>query len=353
MVSAVRPSIERKRPSPPPARNLLAVIVDTLITKGSAIGDAAHRPQEGLADVMGALAMAQAHDLVRLEFRARNNIAAWHIIDDPRVRLVMARAGVELARKLGQRDWMIGLGSHVMDAAFLVGEWDSALALFAELDQEELPLNGRPELILQAALIKAYRGDVNAESSRMAKIESTMTSWTNPQWASLLPALQSNIAFVAGDLEVSYRHAIGAVAAARGDLIGTVVAYTAANQAALWLRDRVRAAEAMRALDSRPLQGAWLEARREQFRAGLLALDGRADEALAAYALAARRFRDLDLLYCLGMCQLEAAMLIGPENAGARVAGEEARAIFTRLDSPPMLERLNSFLEQAHAPVHK
>jgi tetratricopeptide (TPR) repeat protein len=332
---------------------LLPVIVDTLITKGSAIGNAAQRGQEGLAEVMGALAMAQAHGLVTLEFRARNNIAAWHIIDDPRVRLATARAGLELARKLGQRDWAFSLGGHGIDAAFLAGEWDWALALFAELDQEDVPFESRMLLILQAAVMKAYRGDTAGESARVAEIESAMASWTNPQWASVLPARQSMIAFAGGDLEASYRHAMRTVATARGDLIATVMAYKTAAQAALWLRDRERAGEAVRTLDSIPVHGAWLDATREEFRAGLLALDGRGDDALAAYAQAARRFRELDLPFCLGMCQVEVAMLIGRDHAGARASAEEAKEIFTRLGSPPMLQRLDSFLHEAPSAVRK
>jgi hypothetical protein len=235
---------------------------------------------------------------------------------------------------------MISLGIHGMDAAFLVGEWDWALALFAELDQDDVPLESKSSLILQAAVVKAYRGDLTAETSRMAKIESAIGSLTNPQWASILPANQSLIALATGDLEASYRHAMHGVATARGDLIGTVVGSAAAAQAAVWLRDRERAGEAVRALDAIPVKGAWLDATREQFRAAMLALDGRADDALVAYGEAARRFRDMDLLFCLGMCQLEVAMLIGPDHAVARAAAEEAKDIFTRLGSPPILERL-------------
>ena len=320
--------------------NLLPVIVDTLITKGSAIGDAANRQQEGLAEVMGALAMAQANGLVALELRARNNVAAWHIIDDPRIRLATARAGTDLARKLGQREWAITLGAHAIDAAFLVGEWDWALSTFAELDQEDVPVESLSSLILQAAVIKANRGDLTAESSRMIKIEAAMASVTNPQWASLLPANKGLIALVAGDLEAAYRLALRGVTTAHGDLIAMVVSYAAAAQAALWLRDRERAGDAVRMLDSLPLRGAWLDTTREEFRAGLLALDGSVSDALAGYAQAARRFRDLDLQYCLGICQLEAAILIGPDHPEAKVAADEARQIFTKLDSPPMLQRL-------------
>jgi class 3 adenylate cyclase len=319
--------------------NLLPVIVDTLITRGSAIGDAANRQQEGMAELMGALAMAQAHGLVTLEFRARNNIAAWHMIDDPRIRLAMSRTGLELARKLGHRDWAISLGSQAMDAAFFTGDWDWALALFAELDQEDVPFDSRVQLIVPAARIKAYRGDTS-ELTRIAAIESVVASWTNPQWASELPVKRSAIALAAGDLEASYRYAERAAATARGDLIAIAVAHAATARAALWLRDRERAAVAVRDLDSIPIRGAFLEATRQEFHAGLLALDGRVDGALALYSDAAVRFRDLEMAGSLAMCQLEAAMLLGPRHPAARAAAEEAREIFTRLGSLPMLERL-------------
>jgi class 3 adenylate cyclase/tetratricopeptide (TPR) repeat protein len=333
--------------------NLLPVIVDTLITRGSAIGDAANRQQEGLSELMGALAMAQAHGLVTLELRARNNIAAWHLIDDPRIRLATGRAGFELARKLGHRDWVHSLAGHAMDAAVLTGDWDWALALFAELEEEDLPFESLLPAFLGAARIKAFRGDSTVGGNRIATMESVVASWTNPQWASILPAKQSVIALAAGDLDASYGYAMRSVATSRGDLLAMAVAYEAAARAALWLRDRARTAEAVRTLDTIPVHGAYLEATRQEFDAGLLALEGRVDDAVAAYDTAARRFREIELPFSLALCQLEAAMLIGPDRPEARAAADEAREIFTRLGSPPMLERLNSLLQETPSPVRK
>jgi class 3 adenylate cyclase/tetratricopeptide (TPR) repeat protein len=328
---------------------LLPVIVDALITKGSAIGDAGGRQREGLADVMGALALAQAHGLVNSEFRARNNIAAWHLIDDHRVRLATARAGLELARKLGRRDAAVQLAQHSADAAWHTGDWDWALATAAEFDQLDIPLERRADLISDLAVIKAWRGDPGAEAARLAEIEPLIARWTNPQWAATIPWVRSQLALVSGDLEESYQQAMRGVAIARGDVLTAVVLYATAVRAALWLRDRERAADALQALDAITARGAWADATRETCRAGLLALDGRMGEAVAAYADAAGHWRELEVPLDLGLCQLDFATLAGPDLVEARAAAEEAKAIFTRLGSPTMLERLATILTPALA----
>ncbi len=48
----------------------------------------------------------------------------------------------------------------------------------------------------------------------------------------------------------------------------------------------------------------------------------------------------------LGLSQLDHAVLIGPADPVARAAADEARAIFERIDSPPLLERLRLGLER-------
>ena len=56
--------------------------------------------------------------------------------------------------------------------------------------------------------------------------------------------------------------------------------------------------------------------------------------------------RDLDSTLELGLSQLDYASLLGPADPVARAAADEARAIFERIDSPPLLERLRLGLER-------
>ena len=95
--------------------------------------------------------------------------------------------------------------------------------------------------------------------------------------------------------------------------------------------------EVVRASDER---GRYVGATRVGLEAGLAALEGRRDEAITLYRSAADTFRDLDSPLDLGRSQMEYAILVGPDDPGARAAADEARAILTRLGSPPLLERL-------------
>jgi hypothetical protein len=99
-------------------------------------------------------------------------------------------------------------------------------------------------------------------------------------------------------------------------------------------------AEALHALDAISAHGAWVDATKETLRAGLMALDGRMTAAVDAYTDAVRHWRELEVPLDLGLCQLEFATMVGAQHAGARAAAEEAKEIFIRLGSPPMLERL-------------
>ena len=74
-------------------------------------------------------------------------------------------------------------------------------------------------------------------------------------------------------------------------------------------------------------------------RAGLAALEGRADEARTGYLAAEAGLRDLGLRFELGLALLEHAVFLA-EDPSAAAAAEEARAIFTDLGATTLLGRL-------------
>jgi class 3 adenylate cyclase/tetratricopeptide (TPR) repeat protein len=137
--------------------DLLPVIADALITKGTAHGEVAGRFREGRAELSGALGLAQAHGLIASEFRARNNLATLYTLDDNRIALTVGRDGLDLARKLGQRQWAIGLTMRCARAALETGEWDWALEVIAEFDQDDVPPDGRADLIVGRAILRGWR----------------------------------------------------------------------------------------------------------------------------------------------------------------------------------------------------
>ena len=127
---------------------------------------------------------------------------------------------------------------------------------------------------------------------------------------------------------------------APGDVLVTSYSATFAARAALWMKDRARMAEALREVDAMPVRGGWVDTMRQTLHAGLLALEGRTDEAVLGYVAAARRWRELETWFPLALSQFDFAMSVGPNHLDAKAAADEARQIFTRLGAKPMLARL-------------
>ena len=79
---------------------------------------------------------------------------------------------------------------------------------------------------------------------------------------------------------------------------------------------------------------------RQTLHAGLLGLEGRADEAAQGYVAAARRWRELEVWFELALSQFDFAATVGTNDPETKPAADEARQIFTRLGAMPMLARL-------------
>ncbi|MDQ6711933.1 MAG: AAA family ATPase [Candidatus Dormibacteraeota bacterium] len=320
--------------------DLLPVIADALITKGTALADVDGRFREGQAELWGALAVAQAHGLTGSEFRARNNLATLYLLDDSRVQLAVARDGLELMRKLGQRGWTMGLADQSSSAAIETGEWDWALGVIAEFDQDDLTTSTRINLVVNRAVINGWRGDLEADAETLATVEPVIAGWTDPQWAALSTYCGLHRALAAGDPERAYRAAMRGLEVAPDDVLITTYHSAFAARAALWMKDRARMADALSKVDATQVRGGWVDTMRQTLHAGLLALEGRTDEAVQGYVAAARRWRELETWFELALSQFDFATTIGTNHPEAKAAAEEARQIFTRLAAKPMLQRL-------------
>jgi hypothetical protein len=108
------------------------------------------------------------------------------------------------------------------------------------------------------------------------------------------------------------------------------------------MKDRERMVDALSKVDAMQVRGGWVDTMRQTLHAGLLALEGRTDEAAQRYVAAARRWRELEVWFPLALSQYDFAATIGTKHPDARAAAEEARQIFTRLGAKPMLQRLDN-----------
>ena len=82
--------------------DLVSVITSVLITKGTAL--TRDHAREGMAILVGALALAESRDDVHAQLRALNNIGGFVEDDDPATGVEYGRRGVVLARRLGSSD---------------------------------------------------------------------------------------------------------------------------------------------------------------------------------------------------------------------------------------------------------
>src|SRR5207244_5347988 len=110
-----------------------------------------------------------------------------------------------------------------------------------------------------------------------------------------------------------------------GDVLVTAFSSAYAARAALWMKDRARLADALSKVDAVQVRGGWVDTMRQTLHAGLLALEGRTEEAAQRYVAAARRWRELEIWFQLALSQYDFAATIGSNHPDAKAAADEAR----------------------------
>jgi class 3 adenylate cyclase/tetratricopeptide (TPR) repeat protein len=316
--------------------DLIPIIADTLVTKGSALA-ATGRAREAMGVIRAGEQLAREHGLSATLLRALNNRSVMEDSFDPRSGMEAAREGLALARRTGDRGWMAGLQVGVGYSSFLFGDWDAALEHFRAGLAEEPELSYHIQLLANLIDLRAYRGeDVRADLAELERLGAGMDDFV------LGASLIDTRAFVAtaggslADAADLFRE--------ESRLVGdqSALSLYMAARPALWLGDRERAAADLADLDATGIHGPVVECRRATIRAGLLALDGRTAEALAGYRDVLARWEGLGLVLDKAMTAIDMATLIGPGEGDVTAAVADARAFLERVGATPFLERLDA-----------
>jgi class 3 adenylate cyclase len=319
---------------------LMPVIAEALINRAFALSNLG-RLHEPLAILRGVLALAEAHGLVDSQLRALNNVASTLFNEDLRAGLEVARAGVEVAQRRGDRGWLLQFLGFVVGFGIFVGEWAEGSRVLADIEGAELPPSFAVGFGENGARLHALRGQVDQADAMLAAVAPLRATMDDPRLAGWGRFDACFVGVVAGRLADAYESGMAGVA------LGFEAAlYNAewATRAALWLGDPARARVALELYEARPERGRIVAVTRQTLRAGLQALLGQREASSAVYRDALRHWRELDVPFMLGLCLLDFATLVGPREPEARAAADEARAIFTRLGSPPLLARLEAGL---------
>ncbi len=321
--------------------DLDALVADTLITKGSALGDVG-RLTEGIGTIETGGRLARNAGLVSIHLRAINNLAVYQGEIDPLANFEAQDEGLALARRIGLRHWVFGFSVGVGYSGFRLGEWDRAEAVLGEALADDPPDEDRLAVLSNALLIPAFRNeDIGAS---IAELERLLGSTSDDQLASNLHEVRGAEALGAGRLGDAYRE--NDRAAELNSTVNGTAHRSLAAHAALWGDDVTGAAAELTAIDAAGFRAPAVEAARIMIRAGLAAMARRDVEALGLYRDALHRWRDLHLVLDEALCAIDMVTLLDPADPDVRAAADAARQTFTRLRATPFVERIDAALER-------
>ena len=192
--------------------NLVPLVLDALITRGTSVAFEG-RLREGQIMLTGAVTLAEDEGHAVQQARAYVNLAEFLRTVKPYQALVAGRRGLELARRVGLREWEYYLAANVVKAAFPTGEWDWANSTLSELFEEGIPDGVDPEALCVAATLAAFRGDLESQEAAWDKAREMSVETTDPQVVAQLRESEAWIAIAEGRVSEAHQSAGAAVSA--------------------------------------------------------------------------------------------------------------------------------------------
>ncbi len=311
---------------------LTELAANTLITKGSTL-DNLGRHFEAVALIEAGRQLTERYGHWALTPRAINNLASALAEDDPRAALAVAREGLELNRRIGERAFT--MLDNAVYGAIRVGEWDWALAQLEAALPEETDAMARGAALSAVHQISTYRG---LDTAKLV-VELEAIAGTLEAGDAFIALVRAYEALASGDLE-------SAISNARhytqrwppGDIEGLRIA----ARAAIWARDLSAARVGLADFERDAVHGRAVHVMRQTFAAGIAALEGRTSEALGQYRDALRGWEELELPWDQALTAIDMAFTIGSGEPAVGAAATTARAILEGLGAKAILARLDS-----------
>jgi tetratricopeptide (TPR) repeat protein len=324
------------------------IFSDALNTKAIIFAGRGRR-LEALALLPYALQVALDNDKPSASLRAYYNLADTLCqVDRYEEAANAVREGLALARRVGnrQQEWQF-LGQVYPN--FALGAWDELESMIAQIPEEHWSeVRQAWSAILFGATVNAFRGrpdDAETLIRRCAEMESS----ADHQERAGFHLGRADLLLMAGDPAQALEAA--ELAFAERDSMGITQEYSkqsfvTAVEAALALGDLDKAEELLTIVERIPAGSSpqFLQAHSSRFRAQVAARHGDADEAERRFKRAAGLFRELALLFYLGVTELEhGEWLVSQGRADeAEPLLAEPREIFERLEAKPWLERIEA-----------
>ena len=262
-------------------------------------------------------------------------LSVYQLDDDLVASADIARKAAELARRAGDRHSENMNLLNAAETTVHTGHWDTTQGAFEQLAERELGREFSEWLDVLRGLLEALTADPAAGMARMdryagevdtSEFLSLRTTWMNARAMASLAC---------GLLEDARRRAVAAVQADPHG-INTPLAIAIWCRACLWQGDATGARAALAAGSG--YHGRIMAALRTTVRAGLAALDGDVASAMACYDEAFAAWAALQCLLPLQLARLDAARLLGAEQAAGAL--QDARRELGEMRAAPLLALL-------------
>jgi class 3 adenylate cyclase/tetratricopeptide (TPR) repeat protein len=327
--------------------DLTAILADVLVTKGTALTNIG-RTREGIGVIEIGERLARAIGLSRTELRGLINRIVTSSDFDPRAAREAALDGLALARRIGDRQWMLQFLTGSGFGAFALGEWDEAISLWQSALAEDPEAADRLLPYFFLAVVAAARGEpIDGAAEEIVRLAAQVS---DPQitWASI-------------DGPASIASAEGRLADAAALWRSGVPNYPSAAVPWLWnaarlsirLGDAAGAKADLAAINERGLHTPRDEAERLGVRAGLAALDGQTAVAIRLYGDALRAFHELGAVFVEAQTAIEMATVLDPTIPEVAEAVKSAREVLIRLQARAYLDQLEVATQRTSSPSRK
>jgi len=317
-----------------------ATLSHALNTKGL-VSLSKGRPQEGRTLLLGALRVAEEADDHQTALRAHFNlsyVAQW----SDRLQGGDDQRGLELSRRIGDRNWERAFLMHQAADLFRSGDWDDALKVAEESAQEAADQFALSAVLHPVATILAWRGDT--EAARLATERSGFQQDSPDRQARAGWAWSVGMQRMAAG-----RWAEAAEAASSWQETGEALGMqhpSVKSSFVIWGESSLRAGDAASArafvARVRALPAGQLTPYVEANGHRMAALLGEGDDPAAELAMAVATLRRIGFRFDLMLALADAAEALPADAGWAAEARAEALEIARELGAVPVIERLES-----------
>jgi len=327
--------------------HLTDVMIEALDAKGLAYFNLGRHRE---ATILGHGELELADEIGSLRYRswALMAIGVASMEEEPAGALRAFLESAEAARRAGDRGGeMLGL-TNAAEGAIELGSWDEAEDALQRLDGRELGAENELAREFSEILLQAHRGDLGTARVRLDGIAPRVETAEQLAMRTWFGRDSALVYLLSGDPAPAFEAAIEAIELEPSGLNAYYAAREAAR-AAVWLRDPERLHRALEAMASS--RGRWIDAVRHTAEAGLAALEGRREDALAGYERALSEWRALDTPLDQAFCAADMAHVL-PDEELTTEALAESTAFLKEIGAVSLLERIDSARPSpAHAEV--